>query len=113
MKRLSQLLGSVRASYISAAVDPEISALVYDSRKVGRGDCFFAVMGTASDGHDFISSAVERGAAAVVCQTLPAECSADLCYVVTDDSNIAMAHMAAAGYDSPTRSLELVGITGT
>lgn len=113
MKRLSQLLVSVRASYISAAADPEISALVYDSRKVGAGDCFFAVRGTASDGHDFISSAVERGAAAVVCQTLPAECPAGVCFVVVEDTNAAMAQMAAAFYDYPSRSLELVGVTGT
>ena len=113
MKKLSQLLGSVRASYISAAADPEIAALVYDSRKVGRGDCFFAVKGTASDGHDFISSAVERGASAVVCQTLPAECAVGVCYVVVEDTNVAMAQMAAAFYDHPSRSLALVGVTGT
>lgn len=82
MKKLSQLLGSVRASYISAATDPEIAALTYDSRKVGRGDCFFAVKGAAVDGHDFISAAVESGAAAVVCQTLPAECAAGVCYEI-------------------------------
>ncbi|MDE6862006.1 MAG: UDP-N-acetylmuramoyl-L-alanyl-D-glutamate--2,6-diaminopimelate ligase, partial [Alistipes sp.] len=55
----------------------------------------------------------KSAAASYVYKRQPAECSADVCYVVTDDSNIAMAHMAAAFYDYPSRSLELVGVTGT
>lgn len=113
MKQLSRLLGDVRASYISAAADPQIASLEYDSRRVGAGACFFAVRGTASDGHDYIASAIERGAVAVVCEQLPAQCSAQVCYVVVEDTNTAMAAMSAAYYDHPSRELSLVGVTGT
>lgn len=113
MKQLSRLLGDVRASYISAAADPQIASLEYDSRRVGAGACFFAVRGTASDGHDYIASAIEHGAVAVVCEQLPAQCSAQVCYVVVEDTNTAMAAMSAAYYDHPSRELSLVGVTGT
>ena len=112
MKKLHDLLDNVRAKEIIGN-NPTIAALEYDSRRIDSGSCFFAVMGTASDGHNYISAAIERGAVAVVCQQLPTEISSDVTYVVVEDSNIAMAAMAAAFYDHPTTELKLVGVTGT
>ncbi len=112
MKRLQDLLDDVRALEIVGG-NPEVASLEYDSRRVERGGCFFAVRGTASDGHNYITSATERGASVVVCQELPAEISPEVAYVVVEDSNVAMAAMAAAFYDHPTLELKLVGVTGT
>ena len=112
MRLLNQLLGDVRVLN-NIELNPEIAGLEYDSRKVSAGDCFFAVVGTASDGHDYIASAIERGAKAVVCQRMPEVTNDDVAYILVDDSNIAMAAMAAAFYDHPSRQLKLVGVTGT
>ena len=112
MKQLHDLLDDVRALEIRGA-NPTITALEYDSRRVERGSCFFAVRGTASDGHAFIPAAIERGAVAIVCQELPAQINDDIAYVVVEDSNVAMAAMAASFYDHPTLELKLVGVTGT
>ncbi len=113
MKRLSELLAATAARTIVTSTDPEIAGLHYDSRKAGAGDCFFAVRGTQCDGHDFIADAVRAGVAAVVCEELPAHQKEGVSYVVVDDSNGAMADMAAAFYDHPSRELRLVGVTGT
>lgn len=113
MKRLSELLAATAARTIVTSTDPEIAGLHYDSRKAGAGDCFFAVRGTQCDGHDFIADAVRAGVAAVVCEELPARQKEGVSYVVVDDSNGAMADMAAAFYDHPSRELRLVGVTGT
>ena len=113
MKRLSELLAATAARTIVTSTDPEIAGLHYDSRKAGTGDCFFAVRGTQCDGHDFIADAVRAGVAAVVCEELPAHQKEGVSYVVVDDSNGAMADMAAAFYDHPSRELRLVGVTGT
>ena len=90
-----------------------VGGLAFDSRAVRPGDCFFAVVGTQADGHDYIAAAVGRGAAAVVCQRLPEPQAAGVAYVVVEDSAGAMADMAAAFYGYPSRELKLVGITGT
>jgi UDP-N-acetylmuramoyl-L-alanyl-D-glutamate--2,6-diaminopimelate ligase len=113
MKRLNELLADVRALDIRGCVAREISALEYDSRKVEADNCFFAVVGTASDGHNYIPMAVERGAKAIVCQRLPESLSDDVAYIVVEDTNEAMAMMAAAYYDHPSEELRLVGVTGT
>ena len=46
--------------------DAYIDGIAWDSRKVQSGDVFFALVGENVDGHKFINSAIERGAAAVV-----------------------------------------------
>ena len=113
MKQLNELLADVRALDIRGGVEREISALEYDSRKIDKDNCFFAVVGTASDGHNYIAMAIERGATAIVCQRLPESLSDDVAYIVVEDTNEAMAMMAAAYYDHPSEELRLVGVTGT
>ncbi len=111
MRNLSFLTTAVRR--IEGPAERPVAHLVYDSRRVEAGDCFFAVCGTQSDGHDYIDMAVERGAAAVVCQRMPAAPHEGVTYVEVEDTNAAMADLAAAWYGHPSRELKLVGVTGT
>ena len=69
--------------------------------------------GTLRDGHDFIPAAVGAGAAAIVCERIPEMPAPGVAYVRVPDAAGAMADMAAAFYDHPSRELRLVGITGT
>ena len=113
MKKLSELLENTTVGTLYGDGSAAIAGLTYDSRAVKPGDCFFAVPGTQSDGHDYIPSAVARGAAAVVCERMPETAAEGVAYVVVEDSAGAMADMAAAFYGYPSRELKLVGITGT
>ena len=113
MKHLSRLIGNTPVLRMEGAGDAEIGSLTYDSRAVVPGACFFAVPGTRCDGHDFIPAAVEKGAAAIVCRQLPDVLAPGVAYVAVDDPAGAMADMAAAFYDHPSRELRLVGVTGT
>ncbi len=112
-RRLQDILQCVDVVQSIGDLSIGISALNYDSRRVCAGDCFFAVVGVQSDGHTYIPQAVERGARAVVCERLPEDLVDDVCYVQVTDVNAAMADMAAAFYDYPSRELKLVGVTGT
>lgn len=113
MKKLQDIIATVEVLRVVGDAQTEIAALNYDSRRVAEGDCFFAVVGVQSDGHDYIAQAVERGAHAVVCERMPGEVAEGVCYVEVPDTNAAMADMAAAFYDHPSRELKLVGVTGT
>ncbi|MCM1151250.1 MAG: UDP-N-acetylmuramoyl-L-alanyl-D-glutamate--2,6-diaminopimelate ligase [Alistipes sp.] len=113
MKALSELLKSTPVRELRGPAGVEVGSLTYDSRTVMPGACFFAVAGTQCDGHDFIPAAVERGAAAVVCRRLPETLAEGVAYAAVEDPAGAMADMAAAFYDHPSRSLKLVGVTGT
>jgi UDP-N-acetylmuramoyl-L-alanyl-D-glutamate--2,6-diaminopimelate ligase len=89
--------------------------LVSDSRRVRRGDVFFAYPGEAADGRRFIASAVENGAAAVVYD------GRDFAF----DDTLAVPHLAVADlkrnagpiahayYGAPDAAMFTVGVTGT
>ena len=111
---LKELLKGVTYKEKRGSADIEISGLTYDSRTVGEDYCFFAVAGTAVDGHNFIAKAVEGGAKAVICQYIPqevAEC--DCTFVVVEDTNAAMGTIASNFYGNPSHELKVVGVTGT
>jgi len=90
-----------------------VQDLALDSRKVRQGTLFFAVRGAHADGHGFIARAVEAGAVAVVCDTLPEVIAADVCYIKVPDVTAVMGGIAAVFYDHPSREMKVVGVTGT
>ena len=90
-----------------------VGRLEFDSRKVVPGTLFFATRGTQADGHAYIPAAVAAGAAAVVCEELPAERPAGVTFVQVPDSTVALGQVASAFYGHPSRRLKLVGVTGT
>lgn len=110
--RLEQLLGNVLTQSNSGDLTTEVSSLTCDSRQVVPGTLFFALRGSKSDGHLFISKALTAGAVAVVLEDL-ALAPAHTPWIQVADGRHAMALMAACFYGHPTRDLPLVGITGT
>ncbi len=92
----------------------EIRGISYDSRRVEAGDLFFALRGAASDGHDFLAAAFERGAVAAIVETVPADLDrADRPVVAVRDSRRALAPISAQFFGHPASELTLIGITGT
>lgn len=113
MKKLDELLQGLPDAELSGPRDAEVGNLTCDSRRVEAKSCFFAVPGTVVDGHEYIPAAVTAGASVVVCERMPENPAPDVTWVRVSDSHRAMADMAAAFYDHPSRALKLVGITGT
>lgn len=110
---LSDLIQNIKFNSISGNTELEVTGIQFDSRKVTANSVFVATRGSAVDGHDFIPMAIEKGAAAVVCEQLPAEVAPNVCYILVDNSSDALGHMASAWYDFPSSKLTLVGVTGT
>ncbi|MDY0189787.1 MAG: UDP-N-acetylmuramoyl-L-alanyl-D-glutamate--2,6-diaminopimelate ligase [Desulfuromonas sp.] len=109
---LSKLLAELAATEVLGDPNQEINALYYDSRQVTAGSLFFALPGEVVDGHDYISTAIDNGAVAVVAQRR-VDVPAQVTLIVVADARQAMALMAAAFYAYPARELLTVGITGT
>lgn len=108
--KLSELLKNVNILSAAADMDTEIRGIRYDSRLVGEGDLFVAIKGFESDGHRFISKAMEQGAAAVLCQDIPEDCGI---YVQTDDCRRALAMASREFFGDPASQMVMIGITGT
>ena len=113
MMELELLLKSINAIQISGDTKKDITGVNLDSRLVEPGGLFVAVKGTQADGHAYIGKAVEKGAAAVVCETWPEQLAEGVAYVQVKDSGSAVGRLATAFYGDPTSKMELVGVTGT
>lgn len=113
MKTLQQLVQSIQIQQSSGDLSVPVSAIEIDSRKVCAGAVFVAIRGVHADGHLFITRAINTGAVAVVCETMPDEKTAGVTYVQVKDTQEAAAYMAVAFFDHPSAKLKLVGVTGT
>ena len=113
MKKLSQLLTSIKPLKVVGDTDIEINDLVNDSRKAREGALFVAVKGVAVDSHRFIDAVIAGGARAIVCEDMPQTLSDSVTYVQVENSVIALAHLADEWFDHPSKALRLVGVTGT
>ena len=107
---LSELLHAVAVTQWHADGESVIHEVAYDSRKVEKGDLYIAVRGFATDGHRFIESAVKNGAAAVVCEEIPA---VDVPYVLVENSRKALAEIGANRFGHPADEMCVIGVTGT
>ncbi len=91
----------------------EVRAVRSDSREVGPGDVFVAVKGLRSDGHAFVATAIERGAAAVVVEREDVARDLAVPVVVVRSGAIALGVMTGRVLGDPAAAMTLIGITGT
>lgn len=110
---LKEIIYKVAIEAVKGSTDIAINKMDFDSRKIEANDVFVAIRGTISDGHDYIEKAISQGAIAVVCETFPENIAIGITYIQVNDTNKALAFMAANYFENPSQKLKLVGITGT
>ena len=113
MKKLSQLLTSIKPLQVIGDYDIEITDVINDSRKAAPGALFIAVNGVLVDAHKFIPDVIAAGVRAIVCETLPETLSDRVTYVQVEKSITALSYIADEWFDHPSKHLRLVGVTGT
>lgn len=113
MKELTDLLKSIKHSILRGSSAHVIDALQFDSRRCDSGSLFVAVKGVSVDGHDYLKSAHANGCRVFVVDRDISFSESDICLVKVDNSSEALAVLADSFYDSPSKEIKLVGITGT
>ena len=113
MTLLSELLEGVEVLNMDGAEQCIVQHIAIDSREVQPGGLFIAAKGTRSDGHMFIENAIQNGARVIVCEAPPAGLPEEVTCVKVRSTLRAMGIIAHNFYGRPTRSLKLVGVTGT
>lgn len=100
-----------------AGPDPEITGIEYDSRRIAPGALFVAMRGETVDGNRFLTSALEKGAAAILTDSADAcaEWSArpEVAIAQTPHGRRAMAVASANFFSHPEQQLAVSGVTGT
>ncbi|MBR2415731.1 MAG: UDP-N-acetylmuramoyl-L-alanyl-D-glutamate--2,6-diaminopimelate ligase [Bacteroidaceae bacterium] len=112
--KLSELIRNIQYTQIVLPKEEvEITGVNIDSRKVEAGDMFIAVRGTQADGHQFIPAAEEKGAVAIVCETMPEQLHPEKAYIKIANAQSVTGQLATTFYGNPSEKLKLVGVTGT
>lgn len=107
---LRDLLAGVPLEGESCSLEMEINSISYDTRTLKSGALFVAMPGGRTDGHRCIDTALERGAAAVLCQTPPPYPGP---WLVTPDTRRALALVSANWFGRPGEGMTLLAVTGT
>jgi len=111
--KLTNILNGVSCKLHNSNTDKEIVKITFDSRDVEKDSMFVAQRGVHVDGHNYIAQAVEKGASAIVCETLPDETDCNVTYIQVPDSSLTLGTIASNYYGNPTNKIKLIGVTGT
>ena len=107
---LKELLAGVEVLEDRSGKDVEISGICYDTRELKAGELFVALPGYKTDGHRFLKEAVEKGAAAAVCERAPEE---EGPWITVRDAREALAVLSANWFGHPAKALTVLAVTGT
>ncbi len=110
--KLKQLIENLSAASVEGPLDREVAGITYDSRRVTPGMVFVAIPGRHTDGHEFISTAIDRGATAVICERNGIG-SSRATKIKVADVREALARAAISYYQHPSSKLKMIGVTGT
>ncbi|MGL5150779.1 MAG: UDP-N-acetylmuramoyl-L-alanyl-D-glutamate--2,6-diaminopimelate ligase [Clostridium sp.] len=110
--KLVEILNNIKYELIKGTEDLEVNKIAYDSRKVEANDIFVCVKGYATDGHKYIDTSLNNGAKVIVVQDY-VEVKSDVTVIKCEDTRKALAQMACNFYDSPSKKMKMIGVTGT
>ena len=99
------------AAWCGGKIDPKYENVTFlgannDTRKLEAGQLFVVLKG-ARDGHDFVPAALEKGAAAVLCN----HCDGDYPAIVVEDTRVALGDIAR--HERQRIGMKVVGVTGS
>lgn len=113
--KLKELISELSIKELVGNAQTEITGVNIDSRQITNGHLFIAMRGTQSDGHTFITKAIENGATGILCEELPTNMQEypEVTFVQVENTEEIAGIVATRFYGNPTDKLKLVGVTGT
>ena len=111
--KLEKIMEGILFETVAGNLDKDIKKLVYDSRKVEKDSCFVCLTGFKADGHEYIESAIEKGAAALIVEKDTEIKDKNVTVIKVINSRTALSRMASNFFDNPSEKLVVVGVTGT
>ena len=111
--KTDKLMEGVLYEVLSGTADKEIKSVVYDSRKVEKDSAFVCLTGFNVDGHEYIDSAIEKGAALIIVEKDVDVKDKDVTVLKVINTRTALGKIASNYFDRPAEKLIVVGVTGT
>lgn len=110
--KLIKILSGIKYEVVKGDIEIEVNNISYDSRKVGKEDAFFCLVGASVDGHDYIEKAIESGANTIIVQK-DVNIDSDVTVIKLEDTRKSLSRLAINYFDNPSSELTTIAITGT
>lgn len=112
---VGELVGLLTSPAASVHGDPmvPVPAITHDTRAVPADGMYACLRGRHHDGHAFATQAVSAGAASLLVDHPLTGGVGEVTQLVVADTRRALGPVASAVYGDPSRSLRVVGVTGT
>lgn len=111
--KLEGLLQNVHYTVLQGDLNKNIRWISHDSRDIIEDSLFVCIDGYEVDGHSFISSAIDKGAKALVVTKYVQTKDSAVTVIQVDDARLALAEIATKYFNTPTNQFNLIGVTGT
>ena len=111
--KLRKILEGLEIEEIKGSLDKDITGVAFDSRNVDKGYIFVAIKGFKSDGHDYITEAINKGATAIILERDVEIKDNDITVIKLLDSRASLSKVSANFYENPSKHMNMIGITGT
>ena len=112
MMMLSDILLNIKTESVLGSLEHPVGSLIFYSREANSSSVFFAIKGSATDGHLFVQQAHDKGCRIFVVQNNIPDLS-DSTIIKTSDTSALLASMSCNFFENPSKKLKLIGITGT
>lgn len=113
MYSLETLLHNAGCQLRQGNLDIQIDKICFDSRQVVPNTLFVAIAGLHTDGHQYIKTAIEKGATAIIAQHFVEDLPTGITYLTCENSAKALGLLASTWYENPSQKMKVVGVTGT
>ncbi len=115
--KLREVLVGLEELKVKGDLDIEIKGIENNSEKIKNGYLFIAIKGFSTDGHQYINSAIENGATAVMieegCDFKKLAIPENITILMAKNTREALAISSANFYKNPSKKFKLIGVTGT
>ena len=114
---LKKMLVGLEGLKVKGNLEIEIEGLESNSKNVKKGYLFVAIKGFSTDGHQYVESAIENGATAIMieegCDLKNLKIPEDITVIMAKNTREGLAITASNFYGNPSRKFKLIGVTGT
>ena len=110
---LKKLLESLDYELVSGNLNVDVEKVVCDSNAVIQKSAFIAIPGYKVDGHNYISTAISKGAKVIILEQEPKKIFNEITYIKIPNTRMGLSQIANNFYKNPSSKLKVIGITGT
>ena len=108
-----KIFEGINYEVLNKGAEFEIEGIEFDSRNIKNNYVFVAMTGSLVDGHNYIDTAIEKGAKMIIVEKKDIKLEEDITYVYVENIRKNLGIIASNYYNWPQNKIKIIGVTGT